>query len=142
MPRFVLLYHACSAGLPRASHWDLMFEQGDILRTWALARLPRDWAPLAECAENALAPAETNTVSAEALGDHRLSYLDYEGPLSDDRGHVIRVESGTFELAEHAPDCWDVTAAGRVVRGRITLSRPSTESGGWQLAYWPEGDVC
>jgi len=28
------------------------------------------------------------------IGDHRASYLEYEGPLSDARGHVKRVASG------------------------------------------------
>lgn len=142
MPRFVLLYHECPAGLPRASHWDLMFEQGEVLRTWALAQLPHDWAPLAECSEDAPGPAETNVLPAEALGDHRPAYLDYEGPLSGDRGDVIRVEAGTFESVEHSPDRWDVTIGGRVLRGRITLKRLSAEGAGWQLTYSPAGDDC
>ena|SRR5690242_6473974 len=34
-----------------------------------------------------------------SLGDHRRAYLDYEGPVSNNRGHVRRVLSGTCELA-------------------------------------------
>ncbi len=33
---------------------------------------------------------------AEHIGDHRPAYLTYEGPLSDDRGHVRRVAEGTI----------------------------------------------
>jgi hypothetical protein len=140
MSRFVLLYHACPAGLPRSSHWDLMLEQEEILRTWALVQLPCDWISAAAQSEASPQPADTNTVSAEPLGDHRLAYLDYEGPLSEDRGHVTRVEAGTYASVEQTPDRWDVSIVGRELRGRITLSRVTTEHGGWQLTYWPTGD--
>lgn len=36
-------------------------------------------------------------LGAERLADHRRVYLEYEGPLSGDRGEVRRVASGTFE---------------------------------------------
>ena len=75
MPRFVILTH--DHPFP---HWDLMLESGDRLRTWRL---------LAE-------PAPDFAVPAERLSDHRLMYLDYEGPVSGDRGHVTRWDAGTF----------------------------------------------
>lgn len=139
MSRFVLLFHDCPSGRPRPSHWDLMLEQGEVLRTWALAHLPRDWAPLALRTDNAPKPADTNTVPAEPLGDHRLDFLQYEGPLSEGRGQVTRVGAGTFVTEHQSPDKWQARVAGEVVGGRITLSRPTADSNDWQLAYRPEG---
>ena len=39
-------------------------------------------------------------MDAEVLPDHRLAYLDYEGPISGDRGSVTRWDRGTYDV-EH-----------------------------------------
>ena len=75
MPRFVILEHDHPV-----LHWDLMLEAGDVLQTWRLA------AP----------PAESPAVAATALDDHRRIYLDYEGPVSGNRGKVRRWDAGNF----------------------------------------------
>ena len=64
MPRFVILEHDHPV-----LHWDLMLEAGDVLQTWRLAN-----PPTPGCA-----------IDATALPDHRLTYLDYEGPVSGNR---------------------------------------------------------
>lgn len=81
MPRFVVLEHDHPT-----PHWDLMLQQGEVLRTWRLASPP--------------APGEP--IPATASFDHRLLYLDYEGPVSGNRGTVRRWEAGTYtgELKE------------------------------------------
>lgn len=76
MPRYVILTH--DHPFP---HWDLMFEVAGQLRTWRL---------LSE-------PGHGRTVRAERLADHRIAYLDYEGPLSGGRGSVSRWDYGTYE---------------------------------------------
>jgi hypothetical protein len=38
------------------------------------------------------------------LPDHRNAYLEYEGPISGDRGHVMQVETGTYTLTTDAED--------------------------------------
>ena len=82
MPRYVILQHEMPAGHEdRPLHWDLMFEWHDSLRTWALACEPRAGVEIA----------------ARRLSDHRLAYLDYEGPVSGDRGSVRRWDAGTYE---------------------------------------------
>jgi hypothetical protein len=37
-------------------------------------------------------------ISAEKTFDHRLMYLDYEGPISGDRGSVVRWDAGSYLL--------------------------------------------
>ena len=109
MPRFVILEHDSPGGL----HWDLMLEQGGVLLTWALSEPP-------QAARN---------VPAEALSDHRLAYLDYEGPISGGRGSVTRWDQGTYELEHRSDDELAVVLAGRRLAGRATLSRPPGQGG-------------
>jgi DNA polymerase Ligase (LigD) len=84
MPRFVILEHDHPA-----LHWDLMLETGQVLRTWRLETPPRDG----------------ETIRATAIFDHRLLYLDYEGPISGGRGRVACWERGTFtgEVEDKSP---------------------------------------
>ena len=58
-------------------HFDLLIEQGDVCRTWRLAREPGE-----------------RPVAAEAIADHRPHYLTYEGPVSGNRGRVTRWDAG------------------------------------------------
>jgi hypothetical protein len=84
---FVLLHHVLADG----GHWDLCLDQGDTLATWQLAANP---AGLPESASG-------DGIPARRIQDHRRAYLDYEGPVSGNRGHVTRIDRGTFErLAE------------------------------------------
>jgi hypothetical protein len=81
--RFVILTHDHPF-----LHWDLMLDFGEALRTWRL---------LAE-------PAPGADVPAEALPDHRRAYLDYEGPVSEGRGTVVRWDAGEFEVVPNGGD--------------------------------------
>lgn len=92
MPRFVLLRHECPPDFGKPSHWDLMLEWGDVLRTWELRELPSRWAAALH------SEAVDHVVKAIALPDHRLAYLDFEGPLSGNRGLVRRCDSGNYDL--------------------------------------------
>jgi hypothetical protein len=84
MPQFVILRHTLPADSPRASHFDLMLEQEGQLLTWAMAELPNATSQL-----------------AEELPPHRIDYLTYEGPVSNNRGEVMRVRAGSFEWLVH-----------------------------------------
>jgi hypothetical protein len=129
MPRFVLLYHDCPQRYERTSHWDFMLEEGGALRTWALAALPRAWraaweatVPLfAGCA----AVAEGDAVAAERLGDHRLAYLELEGPVSGGRGEVRRIDGGIYEGDSI------ILLHGELLNGSIQIGKESPNS--WML---------
>ncbi len=78
--RYVILHHE-GFGEP---HFDLMFESstGLALATWRAA----DWPVVAGD-------------ELTRLADHRRDYLEYEGPVSNDRGHVRRVVTGECEFS-------------------------------------------
>jgi len=102
MPRFVVLTHDHPF-----LHWDLMLEQADSLRTWRLVR----------------PPDRATSIEAEALANHRVAYLDYEGPVSGGRGTVERWDVGTYETVESTDDRLVVRLAGRKLDGFATLER-------------------
>jgi hypothetical protein len=137
MPRFVVLYHDCPSKYERPSHWDLMLERGEILRTWALERLPCDWrtvqlltaARYPDCAS----VAAENVVTATLLGDHRREYLQFEGPLSAVRGAVVRVAAGRYSRQLEMPDDWHITLTGTELSGVAVLKRLGSAGLSWTL---------
>jgi hypothetical protein len=116
MPRFVILEHDHPT-----LHWDLMLEAGEVLQTWRLA------AP----------PMGPDAIAATALGDHRHMYLDYEGPVSGDRGSVQRWDAGTFhEEADSTPMSRMLVFDGARIRGRWRLASRGTD---WRLQLMEPG---
>ncbi len=105
MRRFVILEHSWNG-----VHWDLMLEEKDALRTWALE------SPL----------AEGRCVPARSLADHRRVYLDYEGPVSGNRGSVRRVESGTYKALCWSEDRVVVRLQASALKGELELRRSVT----------------
>jgi hypothetical protein len=122
MPRYVVLHHELPAG-PRQSHWDLMLEFGSVLRTWAI--------------ERELAPRQ-ELVQAEALPDHRLEYLTYEGPLSGGRGAVTRWDGGCYELELDAPQEVRLSLAGQRLQGKLVLKRNDADGHFWTVSFSAE----
>jgi hypothetical protein len=104
---FVLLEH--TTGNDR--HWDLMLDTGERLATWRLLEDPHLLA----------GPAVLDGLRARRIGDHRRAYLDYEGPVSGNRGTVARVDRGTYAALQEQPDYWVVILAGTLLSGRFRL---------------------
>ncbi|MEM7457284.1 MAG: hypothetical protein AAF456_23275 [Planctomycetota bacterium] len=111
---FVLLFHRMPEEDDRQDHFDLMVQlpgQPDSLATWAVA-VTVD-----------LKSDSDFQVSAIRLDDHRAEYLEYEGPISKDRGSVTRVESGraswdsvvdgSFQLRLESGETWEVIESGQ-----------------------------
>ncbi len=76
MPRYAILAHDWPT-----PHFDLLLEADGVLKSWRL---------LAE-------PTPGVTVPATPNADHRVVYLDYEGPVSGGRGTVARYASGEYD---------------------------------------------
>lgn len=64
-----------------------MLENRGVLLTWELPKLPP--GPL---------PATFEQLGIRRLPDHRIDYLEYEGPVSNGRGTVQRVDFGEYQL--------------------------------------------
>src|ERR1051326_686453 len=105
MPRFVILEH----DHPHR-HWDFMLESGEVLRTWRLENVPE----------------VDHVIRAEPLGDHRLAYLDYEGPVSGNRGTVKRWDFGSFTWTMDQAVEIAVELNGARVKGTMTLQKCSS----------------
>jgi hypothetical protein len=121
MARFVILRHDSPPQADRPTHWDLMLEGTDGLATWALA------AP----------PAPGRAVAATRLADHRALYLDFEGPLSGDRGRVTRWDTGSYHLTAQSATVWQVMLSGRVLRGQLLLEADPHAPARWTARFSP-----
>jgi len=94
--RYAILHHTGIA----QRHFDLLFESkaGSPLIAWRSA----NWPIL-------------NEAAVERIADHRQEYLEYEGPISGDRGEVRRVAGGTFLLEWAAEDYFRVRTDGGII---------------------------
>ncbi len=85
-----------------------MLEGDTALLTWQLLREPKSTASL--------------PIPAKRIGDHRKAYLDYEGEVSGDRGHVTRVDRGTCELESVEHGLAVARLSGERIAGRFSLT--------------------
>jgi hypothetical protein len=83
----------------------VILEAEGVLRTWRLA------APLTPGVD----------IPAEPIGAHRLHYLDYEGPVSGNRGSVKRWDWGTFEWLASPAGVVAVHLSGEVCKGVLEI---------------------
>ena len=103
--RFVILTH--DHPFP---HWDFLLEQAQGLRTWRLHEAPDSGA------------GSSSDIVAEPLPDHRTEYLDYEGPVSGNRGHVQRWDSGEYTLVEESQERVHLRLDGQRLHGEFLLT--------------------
>lgn len=87
------------------AHWDLMVEDGPVLVTFQLDGPP--WT----------------TALGRRSFDHRPVYLEYEGPISGDRGVVAIEDRGEVEDREGGPrDArWRAAVQGERLRGLLAV---------------------
>jgi len=77
---------------------------------------------------------DTVSVACHRSFDHRKLYLDYEGEISSNRGHVTRIECGNWELSTMCCDQITLVTKGR----HIAQNTPTIKQ--WQFRP-PEGFV-
>jgi hypothetical protein len=114
MPRYVVLEHDHPF-----LHWDLMLETGDVLRTWRLADPPQ--------------PGQET--AATALGNHRRFYLDHQGPVSQNRGCVVRWDAGSFTWMTDESSLVCVCLLGRRLQGRAVLTQIEGDKWSFSLLH-------
>ncbi len=123
--RFVLLFHQVSDSFidryGRGSHWDLLLEHDGLLLAWAVSENPFD------------NPGQQ--IDAAKIHHHRMEYLDYEGPVSHDRGTVKRHDQGIIQWICHKSQQVVVDVFGEINSGRITLELILGDS--WNVTFVP-----
>lgn len=120
----VVQEHTTAAGV----HWDVMFElpasidAEQRLATWQWPSQP------------GLASLPVRVVR---LFDHRRVYLNYEGPISGDRGSVRIVDKGTYVPLCTEPDRWQVAIVSNHLRAQWLLEREDSSSREqwWRVSY-------
>jgi hypothetical protein len=115
MPQFVILRHDSPLGV----HFDFMIEIAGALKTWALPHPPDSGVEM----------------PCEALADHRLAYLDYEGPISGQRGSVTRWDRGICSIQRQSDTQWGVELAGEKLTGEATVRRAAADPNRWTFSF-------
>lgn len=121
MARFVILRHDS----PQGEHFDFMLEAADLLKTWALPG-PPELGMAMDC---------------EALADHRLAYLDYEGPVSGQRGSVTQWDHGTYATERRTDTEWVVNLFGQTFIARATLLQLADKPNYWRVSFTERGSA-
>jgi len=88
-----------------------MLEKEGVLQTWRLNLLPGN-APFL----------------AEKIHDHRLEYLEYEGPVSNNSGIVKRMDTGDYEIIADTESFMIIQLLGGKYQGQINFDRMGTET--------------
>lgn len=105
MPRFVIHEHHA-----RNLHWDLRLEIGGVLKSWAVPKQPPKIAGVKRLAIE--------------VGDHPLSYVDFEGSIPEGRygaGTVKIWDYGSYVLDGRAPAKIVFTLNGKRLSGTYCL---------------------
>ncbi len=89
-----------------------MLEKQATLKTWGI-------------------PALDFPQAAVQKPDHRMSYLEFEGEISGERGQVKRVAQGTYELVTESAEEWVVVLSSPELQGTFKISRAT---GGWVIS--------
>ena len=137
MPRFAWLWHAMPQEHARPSHFDLMLQvDGEaLLNAWKLGEAPGGLAV------GPLTPKPRSTsVMATPLPAHRMLYLDYEGPVSQNRGTVHRIDWGEYAVAsgQLMGEQFDLELHGSEGKTvwRFVLAPPTANAMASDQVYW------
>jgi bifunctional non-homologous end joining protein LigD len=106
-PIFVVHEHHASR-----LHYDLRFEMGGVLRSWAMPKGP------------SMDPSQKRL--AVEVEDHLLEYADFEGIIPKGQygaGPVLIWDRGTYELEQMGEDRILVVLRGEKLEGGFTLMR-------------------
>jgi hypothetical protein len=99
LQRFVIHKHTQEG----QTHWDLMIEQGDCLKTWRLENPPEK-----------LAKEKTKTTP---IFDHDKKFLTYQGPVNNSKGTVERVDEGVCTIESDDEHNLKINFEGKILSG-------------------------
>jgi hypothetical protein len=101
--RFVIHKHT----LGNETHWDLMIEDGDKLKTWRLENPPEKLA--------------NKKTKATPIFDHDKKFLTYQGPVNNGKGNVEIVDEGTCAIQSAAEKELKINFDGRKLKNNFRL---------------------
>jgi hypothetical protein len=96
-----------------------MLEMGDVLKTWSLPIFPK---PNVE-------------IESKPLPDHRLDYLEYEGPISGNRGSVLCCDRGTYEIQNQSETQFTLQLTGEKLSGKVVLRQVQNAPKRWTVCF-------
>lgn len=114
MARFVIQEHQRRG---EQTHWDLMLEQGDVLKTFRLNLPPKE--------------IPKSPALATPIADHETRFLSYEGPVNQGLGAVRIVEQGSYFTQSLAATNWRLSLDGSVLKGVFEIKQ--MENNTWQF---------
>jgi hypothetical protein len=114
MPRFVIQEHKKQ---DEETHWDLMLEQGDVLKTFRLNLHPES--------------IKGKPALAIPISDHDKRFLSYEGPVNQGLGSVQLVEQGSYSTLLQNDSTWRLSLSGTLLKGVFEIVQ--TQEGPWQF---------
>jgi hypothetical protein len=101
--RFAIHKHTLS----EKTHWDLMIEQGDKLKTWRLENPPEKLA--------------TQKTKATPIFDHDKKFLTYQGPVNNGKGNVEIVDEGSCTIQSTIKNELQINFDGKKLKGKFSL---------------------
>lgn len=111
--RFVVLFHSHPV---EDDHYDLMIDSDEGLLTW---RVP-------------IQPESISTqIEIVRLSIHRRDYLDYEGPVSKNRGHVTRYDTGRCIVLSESAESLAIEFEGKKLVGHVDLRQSTNDKSIW-----------
>ena len=120
---FVILVHSGYGPI----HYDLMLRRNDTLVTWQIPYPPETFV-------------ENKPVGTRKILDHRLAYLDHEGPISKARGSVVRADKGSYEVIAMTETYWCVRLHGKKINGRFELRLQGPDPNAWTMTRVRDDD--
>jgi hypothetical protein len=118
MPRFVIQEHQKQG---QETHWDLMLEHGEVLKTYRLDIPPKDIL--------------TCLALAVPIADHDKRFLTYEGPVNQGLGTVRIVEKGRYSRLLQNDLSWSFFLRGKLLKGPYEITKSHNDS--WQFQPMP-----
>lgn len=101
-------------------HWDLRFEEYNVLKSWALPKHPPE--------------SEGEKRLAVSVQDHPIEYAPFEGKIPEGNygaGLVIIWDIGTFETEERTLKKWIMNIQGKKLQGRYCLLHFKPKEKNW-----------
>lgn len=95
-------------------HWDMMLQDGELLKTWRLDIGPEK--------------IHNKPVNATKIFDHPLRFLTYQGPVNKGKGTVRIVDKGTYKIVNLTDGNLEISLSGCILTGRFRFDTTDSEN--------------